>query len=71
MKQLTDQAEAQRLALAIVDTLREPFLVLDETLHLLDREPLPLSHVWRILVIHGVLRLTRGCSKVGGRAVVQ
>jgi len=35
MKQLPDRAEAQALALAIVDTLPEPFLVLDETLHLL------------------------------------
>lgn len=35
MKQLPDQAEAQRLALAIVDTLPEPFLVLDDSLHLL------------------------------------
>ena len=30
-----DLAEAQALALAIVDTLPEPFLVLDDTLHLL------------------------------------
>jgi chemotaxis protein methyltransferase CheR len=35
MTQLHDLAEAQQLALAIVDTLPEPFLVLDETLHLL------------------------------------
>jgi chemotaxis protein methyltransferase CheR len=35
MKQNRDLAEAQSLALAIVDTLPEPFLVLDETLHLL------------------------------------
>ena len=35
MKQLGDQAQAQKLALAIVDTLPEPFLVLDDTLHLL------------------------------------
>jgi chemotaxis protein methyltransferase CheR len=35
MKELPDLAEAQALALAIVDTLPEPFLVLDETLHLL------------------------------------
>ncbi len=35
MKQFHDLAEAQALALAIVDTLPEPFLVLDETLHLL------------------------------------
>jgi PAS domain S-box-containing protein len=35
MKQLSDQAEAQSLALAIVDTLPEPFLVLDDSLHLL------------------------------------
>ena len=35
MKQLSDQAEAQSLALAIVDTLPEPFLVLDGSLHLL------------------------------------
>jgi chemotaxis protein methyltransferase CheR len=35
MKQLHDLAEAQALALAIVDTLPEPFLVLDDTLHLL------------------------------------
>jgi chemotaxis protein methyltransferase CheR len=35
MTQLHDLAEAQRLALAIVDTLPEPFLVLDDTLHLL------------------------------------
>jgi PAS domain S-box-containing protein len=35
MKQLSDLAEAQTLALAIVDTLPEPFLVLDDTLHLL------------------------------------
>lgn len=35
MKQLNDLAEAQRLALAIVDTLPEPFLVLDDTLQLL------------------------------------
>jgi two-component sensor histidine kinase len=35
MKQLSDLAQAQALALAIVDTLPEPFLVLDDTLHLL------------------------------------
>jgi chemotaxis protein methyltransferase CheR len=35
MKGTSDLAEAQELALAIVDTLPEPFLVLDETLHLL------------------------------------
>ncbi|MCL6699489.1 PAS domain-containing protein [Sphingomonas sp. NSE70-1] len=35
MKQIHDLAEAQTLALAIVDTLPEPFLVLDDTLHLL------------------------------------
>ena len=35
MRQLHDLAEAQTLALAIVDTLPEPFLVLDDTLHLL------------------------------------
>ena len=35
MKQLHDLDEAQALALAIVDTLPEPFLVLDDTLHLL------------------------------------
>jgi len=35
MRQLHDRAEAQALALAIVDTLPEPFLVLDDTLHLL------------------------------------
>ena len=35
MKRLSDRAEAQNLALAIVDTLPEPFLVLDDTLHLL------------------------------------
>ena len=35
MKPIQDLAEAQRLALAIVDTLPEPFLVLDEALHLL------------------------------------
>jgi len=35
MKQLHGLAEAQALALAIVDTLPEPFLVLDDTLHLL------------------------------------
>lgn len=35
MKQASDLVEAQDLALAIVDTLPEPFLVLDETLHLL------------------------------------
>ena len=35
MKQLSDLVEAQKLALAIVDTLPEPFLVLDDTLHLL------------------------------------
>lgn len=35
MKLLSDQAEAQSLALAIVDTLPEPFLVLDDSLHLL------------------------------------
>ena len=35
MKQIHDLAEAQSLALAIVDTLPEPFLVLDDTLHLL------------------------------------
>jgi hypothetical protein len=32
MKELHDRAEAQALALAIVDTLPEPFLVLDDTL---------------------------------------
>jgi len=35
MKELHDLAEAQSLALAIVDTLPEPFVVLDDTLHLL------------------------------------
>jgi two-component sensor histidine kinase len=35
MKELRDLAEAQTLALAIVDTLPEPFLVLDESLQLL------------------------------------
>ena len=35
MKEVHDLAEAQALALAIVDTLPEPFLVLDDTLHLL------------------------------------
>ena len=35
MQQLNDLAEAQSLALAIVDTLPEPFLVLDENLQLL------------------------------------
>jgi len=35
MMELHDRAEAQALALAIVDTLPEPFLVLDDTLHLL------------------------------------
>ena len=35
MKELHHRAEAQALALAIVDTLPEPFLVLDDTLHLL------------------------------------
>lgn len=35
MRELQDRAEAQALALAIVDTLPEPFLVLDEDLHLL------------------------------------
>src|SRR6185312_8317501 len=35
MDKLHDLAEAQALALAIVDTLPEPFLVLDDTLHLL------------------------------------
>jgi chemotaxis protein methyltransferase CheR len=35
MNQLPDIAQAQTLALAIVDTLPEPFLVLDESLHLL------------------------------------
>ena len=35
MKHLNDMAEAQTLALAIVDTLPEPFLVLDEELNLL------------------------------------
>ena len=35
MRELRDRAEAQALALAIVDTLPEPFLVLDDTLHLL------------------------------------
>ena len=35
MRQLSDQAQAERLALAIVDTLPEPFLVLDDALHLL------------------------------------
>ena len=35
MRQHHDLAEAQNLALAIVDTLPEPFLVLDDTLHLL------------------------------------
>ncbi len=35
MKQFPDQAEAQSLALAIVDTLPEPFLVLDNSLQLL------------------------------------
>jgi len=35
MKLIRDLAEAQSLALAIVDTLPEPFLVLDDSLHLL------------------------------------
>ena len=35
MSPLSDLEEAQRLALAIVDTLPEPFLVLDDTLHLI------------------------------------
>ena len=35
MRQLHDLAEAQALALAIVDTLPEPFVVLDESLQLL------------------------------------
>jgi PAS domain S-box-containing protein len=35
MKELHDLAVAQALALAIVDTLPEPFLVLDDALHLL------------------------------------
>jgi chemotaxis protein methyltransferase CheR len=35
LKELHDLAQAQALALAIVDTLPEPFLVLDDTLHLL------------------------------------
>ena len=35
MKQLRDLVEAQALALAIVDTLPEPFLVLDDSLQLL------------------------------------
>jgi len=35
VRKLKDQAQAERLALTIVDTLPEPFLVLDETLHLL------------------------------------
>lgn len=35
MKHFQDRIEAQSLALAIVDTLPEPFLVLDDTLHLL------------------------------------
>jgi PAS domain S-box-containing protein len=34
MKSIRELTEAQRLALAIVDTLPEPFLVLDDTLHL-------------------------------------
>lgn len=35
MQNLPDLAQAQALALAIVDTLPEPFLVLDDSLHLL------------------------------------
>ena len=35
MKQFSDLAQAQEMALAIVDTLPEPFLVLDDTLRLL------------------------------------
>ena len=35
MMRLSDRAEARNLALAIVDTLPEPFMVLDERLHLL------------------------------------
>ena len=35
MKQLGDLAQAQTLALAIVDTLKEPFLVLDDGMNLL------------------------------------
>jgi PAS domain S-box-containing protein len=35
VSQLNDQVQAERLALAIVDTLPEPFLVLDDSLHLL------------------------------------
>ena len=39
MKQLSDLAQAQALALAIVDTLPEPFLVLDDALLLLAGKP--------------------------------
>ena len=35
MKQFSDLAQAEEMALAIVDTLPEPFLVLDDTLRLL------------------------------------
>src|SRR6476659_5208637 len=35
MQELHDMAQAQALALAIVDTLPEPFLVLDDSLQLL------------------------------------
>jgi len=35
VSQLNDQVQAERLALAIVDSLPEPFLVLDDSLHLL------------------------------------
>ena len=35
MKQFSDLAQAQEMALAIVDTIPEPFLVLDDTLRLL------------------------------------
>src|SRR6185295_13459403 len=35
MKQLGDLAQTQTLALAIVDTLKEPFLVLDDGMNLL------------------------------------
>jgi ABC-type multidrug transport system fused ATPase/permease subunit len=38
MKEIPDLAEARTLALAIVDTLPEPFLVLDDSLSSVDAE---------------------------------
>ena len=73
MKQLSDLAEAQKLALAIVDTLPEPFLVLDDTLHLLaasraftkymarTRQESEAAHSWSYLKGNGTFPVCASC----------